>query len=254
MFLSAYSQETYRKVDNNAFNSGEHLKWRIIYDSWLVDMLAGYGEVDVKNSHTPLNDREIYHIDAKGYSVGLFNIFFKVRDKFDSYIDKEFIAPHYFIRRTREGGFKKNDEYRFDQLDNYVMSRTDTLDAPAYIQDFISAIYYTRTFNSDTFKIGDRIPFTFFLDDSVYVSSMLFEGREIIEIELGTFKCLRFKPGMATGEVFSKKYPMTVWITDDENHIPIYAESAVVVGNVQVELVEYCGLKNPLSSKIEQRE
>jgi len=83
---------------------------------------------------------------------------------------------------------------------------------------------------------------------------MLFEGRETIEIKLGTFRCLRLKPGMATGDIFSKKFPMTVWVTDDENHIPVYAESAVVVGNVQMELVEYSGLKNPLRSKIEQHE
>lgn len=254
LFLSAHGQETYRRINNNAFEAGEHLKWRIFYDSWLVDMVAGYGEVEVKNSQVPLNGREVYHIDAKGYSAGLFNIFFKVRDKYDSYIDKEFIAPYYFIRRTQEGGYKKNDEYRFNQSENYVTSRTDTVDAPAYIQDFISALYYTRTIDSDTFKTGDRIPFTFFLDDSVYVSSMLYEGREIIDIGSGTFSCLRFKPGMATGEVFSKKFPMTVWVTDDKNHIPVYAESAVVVGNVKVELVEYSGLKNPLNSKIEQHE
>jgi len=254
LLLSAHGQEAYRHIDNKAFDAGERLKWRIFYDSWLVDMVAGYGEVEVKNSHIPINGRKVYHIDASGYSAGLFNIFFKVRDKFDSYIDKEFIAPHYFVRRTREGGYKKNDEYHFNQLDNYVMSRTDTVDTPPYIHDFISAIYYTRTFESDTFKVGDRIPFTFFLDDSVYISSMLFEGRETIEIKLGTFRCLRLKPGMATGDIFSKKFPMTVWVTDDENHIPVYAESAVVVGNVQMELVEYSGLKNPLRSKIEQHE
>lgn len=254
LFLTAYGQGTYRKIDNDAFGAGEYLKWRIFYNSWLVDMVAGYGEVEVKNAQMPLNGHEVYHIDAKGYSVGLFNVFFKVRDKFDSYIDKEFIAPYYFVRRTREGGYKKNDEYRFDQMDNYVMSRTDSMATPAYIQDFISALYYTRTFESDTFEVGDRIPFTFFLDDSVYVSSLLFEGWEIIEIELGTFKCLRLKPGLATGDVFSKKFPMTVWVTDDENHIPVYAESAVVVGNVQMELVEYSGLKNPLSARIEQHE
>lgn len=254
LFLSAHGQEAYRQIDNKAFDAGERFKWRIFYDSWLVDMVAGYGEVELKNSQKPFNNREIYHIDAKGYSVGLFNIFFKVRDKFDSFIDKEFIAPHYFIRQTREGGYRKNDEYRFYQTENYVISRADTVDAPAYIQDIISAFYYTRTIESDTFKVGDRIPFTFFLDDSVYVSSLLYEGKEIIDIELGTFSCLRLKPGMATGEVFTKKFPMTVWVTDDENHIPVYAESAVVVGNIQVELVEYSGLKNPLNSKIEQLE
>ena len=96
------------------------------------------------------------------------------------------------------------------------------------------------------------IPVYFFLDDSVYNSAILFDGRENIEIELGTFRCLKFRPGMATGEVFADKYPMEMWVTDDKNHLPILIKSAVIVGNVKAELMEYSGLANPLTSLIQQ--
>ena len=51
---------------------------------------------------------------------------------------------------------------------------------------------------------------------------------------------------MATGEVFAEKYPMFVWVSDDENHVPIMGESEVVVGSVKMELIHYSGLATPL--------
>ena len=66
---------------------------------------------------------------------------------------------------------------------------------------------------------------------------------------MGTYKCLKFKPMVATGSVFKDPYPMTLWISDDANHIPILAESAVIVGKVKLEIIKYTGLANTLTSK-----
>lgn len=244
--------QEYRTVKNEAFRPGERLQWRFYYDSWMADITAGYGIIEIKNSDKTFNGRPVWHIEAVGYSKGMFNWFYKVQDEFDSYIDQKFIAPHYFVRRTREGGYKKDDEYHFNQKEHYVVSRSDSLKTPPYIQDFISAVYFSRTFSSDTLEPGDVIPIDFFIDDSVYTSAIIFEDREIIKIDLGTFRCLRFKPGMASGEVFSNKYPMTLWVTDDKNHIPVLGKSAIVVGNLKAELMEYSGLTSELTSLIKE--
>jgi len=248
-----HSQESWRQIKNEAFKAGERLQYRFYYDAVLTGKVtAGTGVMEVKKTDKKYNDREVYHIDTEGQSKGMFNWFFKVHDQFDSYIDQGFIAPHYFERRTREGGYKKDDEYKFDHINNTVTTRKQTKPIPRYTQDFISAVYYARTFNSDSLEVGDMLPVNFFLDDSVYTSAIIFDGKEIINIELGKFRCLRFKPGMATGEVFSNKYPMTLWVTDDKNHLPVLAVSAVIVGNVKAELTEYEGLANPLNSLLEK--
>ena len=245
-------QKEWRSWTNEAFAPGEILKYRFYYDAWLTGKItAGIGTLEVKTSDLKFNERAVWHIDTEGNSKGMFNWFFKVRDEFDSYIDIESLAPHYFVRKTREGGYKKFDEYRFNHQEEYVVTRSDSLPIPKYTQDFVSAVYFTRTFDGDTLEVGDLLPVYFFLDDSVYNSAILFEGREVIKIDLGTFRCLKFKPGMATGEVFADKYPMELWVTDDKNHIPILAKSAVIVGNVKAELTEFSGLANPLTSIIE---
>jgi hypothetical protein len=84
----------------------------------------------------------------------------------------------------------------------------------------------------------------------VYTSAIVFKGREVTQTPMGRFNCVKFKPMVVTGQVFSNKYPMTVWISDDENKIPIHIESSLFIGKVEVELIKSEGLANPLLSKI----
>lgn len=56
---------------------------------------------------------------------------------------------------------------------------------------------------------------------------------------------------MVTGNVFADAYPMFVWVTDDENHLPVLAESKVIVGSVKMELVEVRNPRHPLRAKLQ---
>jgi hypothetical protein len=241
-----------RTVSNQAFQTGEVLKFKLYYDAWLTGkVVAGYGMTEVKESPIDFYGRKAWHLDAEGNSTGLFDFFFKVRDRFDSYIDKEALIPHMFVRRTREGGYKKDDDYNFNQYQQRVITRKDTFNIPPFTHDIISAFYYARTLDLTGLQVGDEVPLSFFLDDSTYNSVIIYEGKENVKTGLGTFRCMRFRPMVATGEVFSNPYPMTLWVTDDLNRLPILAKSAVIVGNVKMELTEYKGLANPVTSRVE---
>jgi hypothetical protein len=109
-------------------------------------------------------------------------------------------------------------------------------------QDFISAFFYARTVDISGLKAGDYFPLAFFLDDSLYISRIYFEGRDVVETEAGKFRCIKFKPMVATGNIFSQPYPMDIWVTDDQFRIPVLARSGVIVGSVKMELTEYKGL------------
>ncbi len=248
----AQSQEfQLREKENNAFQPGEMLKYKVYYESMITGKVnAGTATLDVKTSKRRFHNREVYHIVGIGKSNAAFDMFFKVRDRFESYVDINGLFPYLFVRRTKEGGYVKNDEVYFDHQAHTAKSTTATKNISPYIQDIVSAVYYARSLSADTLKKGDRLSVNFFLDDSAYVSVIQFEGRQNVETELGVFRCLTFRPMVATGEVFSNPYPMTLWITDDENKMPILVKSAVIVGSVKMELIRYSGLKNPIQSKI----
>lgn len=251
--LSSKGQEfEYRQLENNAFQVGETLKYKVYYESLLTGKVnAGTAKLEVKNTNRRFYGREAYHIVGIGKSNPAFDMFFKVRDRFESYVDIKGIFPYLFVRRTREGGYVRDDDVYFDHISQVARSRRDTTKITKYIQDIVSASYYARTLSADTLKEGDYISVNFFLDDSAYISVIEFAGRQIVETELGVFRCLAFKPMVATGEVFSNPYPMTLWVTDDENKLPVLGKSAVVVGSVKMELIKYSGLKNPVEALVD---
>lgn len=242
----------YREIENNAWQSGEKLKYKVYYESLLTGKVnAGTATLEVKNSNRSFYGRDVYHIVGLGKSNRAFDFFFKVRDRFESYVDKQGIFPHLFIRRTLEGNYRKEDDVIFDHKNLKATSRDTTKKISRYIQDIVSASYYARTLSADTLKEGDNISVNFFLDDSAYVSVIQFQGRQIVETELGKFRCLAFKPMVVTGEVFGNPYPMTLWITDDENKLPVLLKSAVIVGSVKIELIKYSNLRNPIEAKLD---
>jgi hypothetical protein len=239
-----------RSVKNTSFGRGEKLDFKVYYHSLVTgNVTAGYGSLVVTQDNRKFMNRDTYHIVATGKSSGFFNMFFKVDDRFESYIDEEGIYPWLFTRRTREGGYKKDDEVNFNQLRGSAISRKKVTHIPINVQDIISSFFFARTLDGNTIKPGDVINLPFFLDDSVYFSKVKFFGRETIKTSFGRIKCLKLKPLLAKGNVFKEDYPMTLWVSDDSNKIPILAESAVIVGSVRMELISYSGLLNPFSSK-----
>jgi hypothetical protein len=239
-----------RTVKNTSFGRGEKLDFKVYYHSLVTgNVTAGYGTLEITQDNRKFNNRDTYHIIATGKSSGLFNLFFKVDDRFESYVDEDGIFPWLFSRRTREGGYKKDDEVNFNQLRGSAISRKKVTHIPINVQDIISSFFFARTLDANTIKPGDVINLPFFLDDSVYYSKVKFFGRETIKTSLGRIKCLKLKPLLAKGKVFKEDYPMTLWVSDDGNKIPILAESAVIVGSVRMELIGYSGLLNPFSSK-----
>jgi hypothetical protein len=246
------SQEfEYRKVENNCFEVGEKLKYKVYYDSFITGKVnAGTATLEVRNTNRRFNKREVYHIVGTGKSNPAFDLFFKVRDRFESYMDKEALVSHHFVRRTKEGGYVMEDDVYFDHENGEAKSSRTTKAIEPNIQDIISAAFYARTFDFSNAEKGQNYAVNFYLDDSVYVSAIQFAGREVIETDLGVFRCLAFKPMVAIGEVFSNPYPMKLWVTDDENKLPVLAKSEVVIGSVKMELIKFSGLRHDMKAKI----
>ena len=75
----------------------------------------------------------------------------------------------------------------------------------------------------------------FVLDGKVYPSYVRYLGKEVIKTDLlGYVKCIKFRPRLISGSLFKEGEGMTVWVTDDENKMPVYVETQIVVGMVKV--------------------
>jgi hypothetical protein len=78
-------------------------------------------------------------------------------------------------------------------------------------------------------------------------------GKETIKTRYGKFRTIKFKPLLINGTLFEGGEKMTVWVTDDENHVPVRIESPITVGSVMADMITYRNLRYPLKSLISVR-
>jgi hypothetical protein len=121
------------------------------------------------------------------------------------------------------------------------------------VQDVLSAIYYSRNIDFSKAKIDDKIPFSLFLDYEVFNMYIRYLGKETIKTRYGTFRTIKFKPLLVKGTIFEGGENMTVWVTDDQNRIPVRIESPIIVGKVKVDMMSYANIRYPLRSLISLR-
>lgn len=233
----------FRKIQNNAFKIGEKLTYTMHYG--FVD--AGKAVLEVKSTDKKINGRDMFHVVGKGKTLGAFNWFFKVQDRYETYMDAQSMFPWIFIRRVYEGGTVINQDYTFFQHKQLVNDGKSNHEVPANIQDMISSYYYARTLDFSNAEEGDVFEFNTFVDGEVYPLKIKFLGKETIKIRTGKYKCLKFCPVIQTGRIFKNEEDLQVWISDDENKIPLLAKANIMVGSIKMEVTEYEGLNSPIS-------
>lgn len=240
---------SFPSTSNKAFQSGEKLKYFISYG--FID--AGEAILEVNNTNKKGNNRELVHVKGTGRTLGGFNAFFKVLDTYESYIDKKGMFPWQFVRRVNEGGYTIEQDYTF-QHDKYKVKTAEGKEykIPLAIQDMISSFYYARTLNFNNIKVGDIFEFNCFMDEEVFLLKVKYVGEEDIHIRKGKFNCFKFVPVIQTGRLFEDEDDVNFWVTNDANRIPILVKAKIPVGVIKMHLVDWSGLKNEFSSKIEK--
>ncbi len=234
-------------LKNEAFKRGELLSFKMHYG--IID--AGVASLAVTDEVRDLGGRKTYHIIGLGRSQGAFDWFFKVRDRYETYIDEQAIVPWLFVRRIQEGSYTCSQDYIFNHYSEKVdVGQNQIYDSGPNMQDMLSAFYNARTMDLSNAKPGDVFCINTFVDKEIFPVKIKFIARETITTDLGTFKCLKFRPIIQKGRVFKHEEDLNVWISDDKNHIPIMGQADVLVGSIKAELTGYSGLAN-LVAKVE---
>jgi hypothetical protein len=240
------------------FQPGEKLGYIVSYN-WFV-IWTEVGEVSFSVDKTKIADKPCYHLLGTGRTYSGWDLFFKVRDRYESWVNPDNLKPVYFKREVREGGYEIDIHYLFNRKKNYALSSSivnkkpeekDTLAITDCTFDVMSILYYARTLDYTQYKPDQIIPVTILLDRQLEKIYFRYKGIETIKIRrLGEFECIQLSVKLVAGTVFKGGESMTLWITNDKNKIPVFVESPVIVGSVKARLLYYDQLKYPLDSKI----
>ena len=233
-------------VQNRAFQPQEKISYNVYYS--VIGIYLNAGTATFTTSNEKMQDEDVFHVVGEGSTNPHYDWIFKVRDRYESYFGTTDLKPVKFVRNINEGKYKKHEEITFNHQTNTAITNNGVYQVPENVQDVISIMYYMRNINYDQYKAGDKIPFTMFLDDKVYSMYIHYLGKETVKTRYGKFNAIKFKLLLLKGSVFEGGEKMTIWVTDDANHIPVRVESPIVVGSVKIDLMHYENLKNPITA------
>ena len=238
-------------IKNVAFGPGEKVTFSVYYNAAGLPINAG--TATFTNTLEMLNNKPVYHIVGEGNTNSSYDWIYKVRDKYETYIDTSTMQTLKFVRNVNEGGFKKYQNVTFNKTANTAVSNDGVYKVPPCVQDVVSAVFYARNIDFSKLNPEDKIAFSMFLDNEVHEMYIRYIGRETIKTQYGKFSTIKFKPLLIKGTLFEGGEKMTVWVTDDANHIPVRIESPIIVGRIKVDMIGYENLRHPLTSLIRRR-
>ena len=239
-------------AQEKAYGDGEWLKFRVHYG------LITAGTATLEVVHTTLEGKPVYHIKGFGATTGMTSWFFNVEDYYQSYVDIDKDIPYRFIRKIDEGGHTRDIQIDFDHTTHKATildKKHDTVKIvsfPKDAQDMVSAFYYLRNnLEAKNIKKGDEILMDMFFDRENYKFKLKFLGREIIDTEFGKVACLVFRPYVQSGRIFKEKESLTLWVSDDDNKIPLVIKADLMIGSLKATLIQFKKLKHSFKIVVE---
>ncbi|MBL7758835.1 MAG: DUF3108 domain-containing protein, partial [Chitinophagaceae bacterium] len=143
-----FSQQAYAPSDegctikNTAFQAGEKISMTVFYA--VAGVYVNAGNATFTNTLETLNGKPVYHIVGEGKTNSSYDFLYKVRDKYESYIDTATMQPLKFIRNVNEGGYKIYQNVSFNKTANTAITNDGVYKVPACVQDVVSAVFYAR--------------------------------------------------------------------------------------------------------------
>jgi len=241
LLLYLFSLNTYSQ-SKLPYKVGEHSHFDVSFRGIRV----GTAELKIERQ-VVINGISTFHIVGKGKTAPFFDLFFKVRDVYETYLDTSEVRPVKFFRDINEGGYKKKQAYTFDHLKGLVFWREYSEIIFPNTQDMLSALFYARTFSKDSLIQNKSFFIPIFMDEEGYLLEILYLYKERVKTNFGTVNCMVFKPTMQRGRVFEDGEQMKIWISDDQNRKLIKVETKIWAGSIQAILAKHKEVKYPLS-------
>ncbi|MBW6514910.1 MAG: DUF3108 domain-containing protein [Candidatus Syntrophosphaera sp.] len=215
-----------------AFKDGEKLTFKVKYG------IVSAGEAVLEAKSSSYQGNPVWHLSTTAKTYSFFDPFFKVRDRVESWWDKQTLLPYKFSKTLQEGNYRQHRIHTFDQAgrSTYYQKwsyKTDTWTnetqaLPFDTQDMLSAFYEVRNRN---LKPGAAVTVNITSDGRSVPTEIAVHRRERASTIFGTVDCLVIEPRVKSEAIFKQSGNILIWVTDDDYKIPVKLQSAVTFGS-----------------------
>ena len=242
IFISAICFAQYDNI-----NPGENLFYRIHYGFLTA------GNATLSTTKTTYKGQPAFYIKGVGKTSGATKAFFKVEDVYESYVNDN-KEPMFYVRNVSEGSYRQHLQSTFNQENNTLtlVDKKTTANPPKVVrvpndvQDMLSVFYYLRSLPEANIKVGSIFKMNVWIDDELFPFQIRIAGTDNIDTKFGKINCLRIIPSMMSGRVFKEKEGVTLWVSNDQNKVPILIKAELKVGSLKASIDGYNNLKYPI--------
>lgn len=243
--------------DNKAFKAGEKLTFAASYN--MSGILTDIAEVKMETSEMKTSSATLLHLKCTATTYSDFDSYFKIRDLYESYVNPRTVTPYLYNREINEGGYYKFVKYKYNHKANLVESlirkktkktktgfwdQNNNVKINGNTRDIVSTIYKIRTLDINKAPIGASDSFTVLFDNKMTKLSFTLLAKETINTAIGKKECYKLAISVAGNNFLKGNNANLLWLTADDNKIPVYAKFKIAVGSGELKIKSATGLKN----------
>lgn len=243
-------------IENNAFEAGEKLTYDLYYKYGILNMKGGRATINTEE--TTYNDKDAYKLTLNASTGGLIGNFYNIEDTLTSYMDKN-LVPFLFVKGAAEG----KDYTRERQIYKYQNGKTsirtirhrngelsfdENIITDRCTYDMMSILAFARTLNYSKMQRGDNTQVQFITGKRLVNMYIRYMGKSSMKVNNGnTYQAIELSLMILDKAFVDQEEAMRVWITDDENKLPLQINSKLKIGEMRVVLKDFSGNKHPLN-------
>ena len=205
---------------------------------------AGEASLEIKE-HVYKDSIPTYRIYSLAKTNSFFDHIYKVRDKIESIWEKRRLISLRFTKKLQEGKYRQHRIHLYYPDENYSTyikfgrktkkTKEKKMDIADNTQDILSAFYWLRM---QHLEVGKDFIINVTADGRNYPAKVIIHRKEKIDSIFGEKECFVVEPVLEGEAIFKQTGKILIWLTADDNKIPIKMSSKIVFGSFHADLKE----------------
>ncbi len=204
--------------------------WSIFPAGQVVAALASVGE----------GSGDAYQVTTTARSQGFVSLLYNVQNEVHSFFDPQTVCSRRISKKIKEGRRRKETQIVFDSarrlaiLDERDLNNPNAPakhaenEIPACVQDVVSAFYFVRR---QPLVVGQQIRVPLNDGAKTYEVTVDVQSRDQIQTPGGSRSAFRLEPKVFGG-LYKRKGRMLIWLSDDEQRLPLRIQAMISVGSL----------------------